>query len=215
LGKLASADSDTRFGVLQELVTYWHGNIAAEDGLLDETLNLFPMPQMLRRWYRFAGRRSDILSGQNFLLDPEGLSLEDDRLVFYRENQGVYSVATLSEGDDPPVFSRDDTDRWAPGGMTVSEHLILACLYEAILHRAPYGGWIMGLEQEIIDEITSVIPPIAIAPWRWDMGQQFHARGGAFMTSDKYGSLMIAAITQEPLLFLRTYADLDWDYVAF
>jgi hypothetical protein len=215
LSKLPSADANMRFAILQELVTYWHGSIGAEDGVPDEILDLFPMPQMLRRWYRFAGRRSNILSGINFLSDPEALRLADDRLVFYRETEGAYFCATRPQGDDPPVFTRgDDTDPWVLENMALSEHLILACLYEG-LFRAPYGGWIMGLDQKIIDEITAVIPPIAIPPWRWDMGKQFHARGGAFMTVDEFGSLMIGAKTQEAVLFLRAYADRDWDHKAF
>jgi hypothetical protein len=54
-------------------------------------------------------------------------------LAFCRENQGCYFWSTLPEGDDPPVFGREnDAEPWRPEAMTVSEHLILACLLEAI-----------------------------------------------------------------------------------
>ena len=63
--------------------------------------------------------------------------LRGGRLLFYVENQGVYQWSTLLEGDDPPVFGRyEGRGRWAKEGVTLSEHLILMCLFEAVMCHA-------------------------------------------------------------------------------
>jgi hypothetical protein len=163
-----------------------------------------------------GGRRTSILSGQNLLRDPYQLALEDGLLWFYSENQGCHFWATHPEGDDPPVFSRvDHRLPWTLEGMALSEHLILACLFEAIACHAPYGANGM-LDQNVIDEIAGIIPPLPIASWQWTQAR-FHAGGGAFMCvmgGEDGGWVWIGARTHEPLLFLRNYA-VDWDYAAF
>jgi hypothetical protein len=121
-----STTTQVRFATLQALVEYWHGKIGADDGLPDAALDGMRMPLVLKQWYRWAGRRLDVLSGQNFLLAPDELRIEDGRQFFYHENQACYLWATLPEGDDPPVFGREDErDAWQPEGMVLSEHLTL------------------------------------------------------------------------------------------
>jgi hypothetical protein len=214
--------ADARFSILQTLVEYWHGPIGPEDGLAEETLALFPMPALLRRWYRWAGRRSDILSGQNFLLVPERIEIEDERLLFYVENQWCYAWATLPEGDDPPVFGRvDNAGPWQAEGVALSEHLIHACLFEAMFH-APYSADAAWLDEGTLKKIVTIIPQLAVPPWRWNGPTQFYAKGGAFMVSMANGdidgkngySVWIGAKTQEPLLFLKPYLDEGWENVA-
>ena len=46
---------------------------------------------------------------------------------------------------------------------TLSEHLILACLFEAVICHAKYGA-AGALEEERLSEIARRIPPVAIAP---------------------------------------------------
>jgi hypothetical protein len=97
-----------------------------------------PLPMPLRWWYRWAGKRSEILGRQNRLLVPRDferrynmLRINNGRLCFYDENQGVYQWSTDRTGDDPPVFGRyEGKGRWAHERTTLSEHLILACLFE-------------------------------------------------------------------------------------
>jgi hypothetical protein len=143
-----STTTQVRFATLQAVVEYWHGKIVADDGLPDAALDGTRMPLVLKQWYRWAGRRTDILSGQNFLLAPDRLRIEDGRLFFYQENQYCYLWATLPEGNDPPVFGREDErDAWQPEGMLLSEHLILPrCSKPSSASRLtappPYGSTI-------------------------------------------------------------------------
>jgi hypothetical protein len=213
---------EERFSVLQKLVAYWYGPIRPEDGFSEQELEGLSMPHPLR-WYQWAGRRSDIMSGQNFLLAPDQLRIKDGLLEFYAENQYCYQWGTNIGGDDPPVFGRAETSNpWAQEGIVLSEHLILACLFEATMCHSPYGASASWLEQSVLDKIIEHIPPIAINPWRWGGSARFYVKDGAFMytmpnceINSKQGySIWVGAKTEHPLRFLKPYIDKDWEYVA-
>ncbi len=208
---------------MRQVVEYCHGPISPEDGFSDQELNGLTMPYPLRWWYRWAGRRSDIMSGQNFLLAPDKLRIKDGLLEFYVENQYCYQWGTHVEGEDPPVFGRSETTNPRnPEGIALSEHLILACLFEATMCHSPYGASASWLEQSVLDKISEHIPPIVINPWRWLGSTRFYAKGGAFMYTMPNGefngkqgySVWIGAKTEQPLRFLKPYIDKGWEYVA-
>jgi hypothetical protein len=218
-----------RLGVLQQLVDFWHGPVEPDEGMSDAELAGLSLPLPLRWWYRWAGKRTEVMSGQNFLFKPREeqltyrqLSVEDGHHRFYIENQGVYEWSTLPHGEDPPVFGRyKDTDPWEQEKATLSEHLILVCLFEALISHAKYGAWTAWLDEQKLAEIVRSIPPVAIGSWRW-MGSRFFAGRGVFMCATeniefngrKGCSVQIGAKTEHPLQFLRPYLDDDWEYVA-
>jgi hypothetical protein len=220
-----------RLAILRELVEFWHGPIQPEDGMSDSESTSLPMPFPLRWWYRWAGRRTEIMTGQNWLLIPRDfehryrmLRVQNGRLVFYVENQGVYEWATLQHGEDPPVFGRlEGRGRWANEGITLSEHLILACLFEAVMCHAKYEASVAWLEQEKLRELIRHVPLLAIRGWRWGKTRFFAGRG-AFMNvcenrpgdgTKGYYSVSIGAKTEQPLQFLRPFVDDKWERAAF
>ena len=214
---------EERLWVLQQLVGYWHGPIRPEDGFREDDLEGLSIPYPLRWWYWWAGRRREIMSGQNHLLDPDKLSARDGLLEFYVENQYCYQWGTLLEGDDPPVFGREETIKpWEPEDITLSEHLILACLFEAIICHSPYGASTAWLDESILARIIEHVPPIAVNTWHWAGGTRFYAKGGAFMYTmgefdidgEQGNSVWIGAKTDHPLKFLRPFIDENWEYVA-
>jgi hypothetical protein len=217
---------DDRLSVLQHVVNYWHGPIRPEDGLSDAELAGSCLPAALRWWYRWAGGRPEIMTGQNILLAPRSEHaqpfMRDDRLLFYVENQYVYQWSTLPDGDDPPVFGRYENDEpWEREGMTVSEHLILACLFEAVMCHARFHASAAWLDEDRLNTIAQTISPLAIAPWHW-LGIKFFVRKGAFMCAadqgtfegKKWYSVNVAAKTEHPLRFLKPLLDESWEYVA-
>jgi hypothetical protein len=227
--------AEDRFGVLQQLVNYWHGPMQPGDGMSDVEIGSMPLPLPLRWWYRWAGKRAEVMSGQNILRVPRDyehrhrmLALKDGRLVFYSENQGVYQWSTLPHGDDPPVFGRwECKGRWAQERITLSEHLILMCLFEAVTCHAKYGASIAWLEEERLDEIVQNIPPLAIRPWHW-LGFRFFVKQGVFACAaenrnpkkkyrageKRYYSVWFGAKTEHPLQFLKPFLDDKWRDVA-
>ena len=92
--------------------------------------------------------------------------------------------------------------------ITLSEHLILACLFEAVICHAKYGAS-APLDEEKLSEIR--IPPVAIAPWRWDGMRFFCGQGASFGIST-----LCVDRRQDgtPAEFLRPYVDNDWVYVG-
>lgn len=210
-----------RLEILRRLVEYWHGPIQPSDGLPEAELNSVELPDPLKWWYRWAGRRSAIMSGQNSLLSPQDqvLRREDDRLLFYLENQAVYRWGTLDHGDDPPVFGRyNKTDPWEPEGITLTEHLILACMFEGIICHSQYGASAACLDEKTLKKIEEVVTSIAIGPWRWLGPTRFYARNGVLMVAMSNGtdvySVWIGAKTEKPLHFLKPYLDEAWEYIA-
>jgi hypothetical protein len=221
---LASLQSPTtvedQLRVLEQLVNYWHGPIKPEDGVSEAELTGVPLPMPLRWWYRWAGKRAEIMSGQNVLVDPrephKGWELTDEGyLFFYVEEQGVHLWSTLPHGDDPPVFGRlrELAGPWEQEDVTLSEHQILTCLCEALWSHANYGASISWLEEEKLSEIARTIPPVAIAPWLRMDGTGFFAGRGAFMCAAG-GSVWIGAETEHPLQFLKSYVNDAWDHIA-
>ena len=219
---------EDRLGVLQQLVDYWHGPIEPDDGMSDAELAGLSLPLPLRWWYRWAGRRTEVMSGQNLLFQPRQeppsyrqLAVENGHLRFYIENQGVYEWSTLPHGDDPPVFGRHNCrGPWEQENVTLSEHLILACLFEALISHAKYGASSAWLEEQKFAEIVKRIPPVAIGPWRW-METRFFAARGAFMSATEHEfdgtkgyAVWIGAKTEQPIQFLKPYLDDDWEYIA-
>ncbi|HTZ02625.1 MAG TPA: hypothetical protein VMC05_09855 [Xanthobacteraceae bacterium] len=213
------------------------------------------LPLPLRWWYRWAGRRREVMSRQNILFIPRGclrndpsladpsladpsladpsLAVKDGRLHFYIENQGVYQWATLPGGDDPPVFGRyARRGRWARENTTLSQHLILTCLFEAVMCHGKYNASIAWLEEEKFAEIVRQVPPLAIPPWRW-LDTRFFVKNGVFMLAaengvgkpyggkrarsgeKRYYSVQVAAKTEAPLQFLKPLVGDNWDYVTF
>ena len=92
------ANVEVRLEVLRRVVAYWHGPIRPEDGFDEAGLEGVVVPYPLRWWYKWAGRRPEVMSGQNHLLAPDRLGAEDGLLVFYAENQWCYQWGTAPEG---------------------------------------------------------------------------------------------------------------------
>ena len=180
------------------------------------------MPSVLKRWYGWAGRRKEIMSGQNFLKEPQGLKLLDDgRLLFYVENQGVYLWSTSADGTDPPVYGRFNEEGipWTEEGVTFSEFLIGVCLFEAIM-QAPYGASAAWATKETVTKIVAVLPPLALTPWRWPSDtSRFFGHNGAFMfvapNGEAHYSIWVGATTEAPLQFMKEVTDESWEYVSF
>jgi hypothetical protein len=224
LESLATAPTAAeRLAVLDRVVAYWHRPIAPGDGYDEGGLAGLRLPGPLRWWFRRAGRRAEVMSGQNRLLKPDEMQMRDGLLVFYGENQWCYEWATRVEGDDPPVFGREgESDPWRPEGVRLSEHLILAALFEAVMCHSRYGASASWLPQAELDEIVRHVPALTVGPWRWGGEFRFYARGGAFLFTAPNGevdgslgySVWIGAKTGHPLAFLKPLVDESWEYVS-
>lgn len=118
----------------------------------------------------------------------------------------------------PPVFGRyEGKEQCADEKIKLSEHLILACLFEAVMCHAKYKASVAWLDARQLAQFIETIPPLAIGPWRW-MGLRFFVRQGAFVCVAANGtedySVWAGAKTEHPLQFLKPFLNERWDYVA-
>lgn len=215
-----------RLAILRRLAEYWHGPIGPDEAFAEGELRGKPVPFPLRWWYQLAGRNESILSGENKLLEPAELKLDKEgRLLFYVENQGVYLWSTTPDVDDPPVWGKfnESNKPWTEEGMSLSEFLLGACLFEAIM-QAPFGASAAWVEEATLNEISIELPPLPLVPWRWpSYPTRFFARNGAFMFAspnddnrgNKAFSIWIGAKTECPLAFLKPIVnEKTWEYIA-
>jgi hypothetical protein len=213
--------TEDRLEIFRVVAEYWHGPIGPEDGISNEELTGKEMPYTLRWWYRLAGGRKEIMSGQIFLLQPDRLEMTDGLLLFYVENQWCYEWAMQPAADDPPVYGRQDQSKpWALEGMVLSEFLIEVCLFEAVMCHARYGASASWIEADTVAEIAKTIRPLPIARWGW-CGTQFWACDGAFANVADNGeyqgkkgcSIWVGAKTEHPLAFLKPLVS-RWEFVS-
>ena len=198
-----------RMEILRDVAEYWHGPIRTDDGISEGELTGKEIPSPLRSWYRLAGRRKEIMSGQNILLLPDKLEIKDGRMLFYGENQWCYEWATQPTGNDPPVYGRyNATDPWQPEGMSLSEFLIQVCLFEAVMCHCRYGASSAWIDADLLNEIAKTMRPLPIGRWGW-CGTEFWTDNGAFAFVADNGesqgrrgySIWIGAKTEHPLAF--------------
>ena len=223
-------DVAARLAALRAIVQHWHGPIRPQDGFADSDLAGLALPMPLDWWYRRAGRRRAIMSGQNFLFEPDEaryevrkLRVQDEKLAFQIENQGCYEWSTLGAGRDPPVFGRhDDREPWKTETVTLSEHLVLNCIHEAVICHAEYRACSAALSEDKLDIVAARVPPLAIGPWRW-CETHFFAGAGVFMTASPVGkekgrrffSVWLGAKHKGELDFIAPLVDDDWEMAEF
>ena len=77
------------------------------------------LPAAMREAYALFGRRDDLTSNHDQLLEPKQLYVHDGLLVFRDENQGAARWGVETDGPDPRVLMRADLDddaaeHWEP-----------------------------------------------------------------------------------------------------
>ncbi len=227
LHRLDHLSPPARLTLLRDMIEYWHGPLDPNDGFSEGEIGKVAIPLPLAWWYRTAGRRRDIFA-QNYILGfDEPFSLkppEEGKLTFYLENQGVWVMATLDSGEDPPVWSRMNEPGcpWKAEDVSLSTALIQAFIHEAV-GVAPYcaaGAWV---DEEDVETILSHVKPLPVAGWRIPVPTQFCAGQGAIgvVMENTAGvgedgwSVFLGARTEQPLGFLREMDPELWDVAAF
>ena len=99
--------------MLERFIAMWHGPWIEDYGASVETK--FALPKPLDRLYRFAGRwpspESELVeffyqgSAYHHLWSPDQIELTpDNKIKFYMEYQGDWTLVTLPDKRDPPVW---------------------------------------------------------------------------------------------------------------
>lgn len=131
------------------------------------------LPRPLRRYYELAGR---LPTWNLHLVPPASLTVENGRVLFVVEEQGVYSFETLPDGDDAPVWLVED-DHSVELGEPLSRFLYQYALFEAQGTTAT-AGW-GYVRRDDIHRLESVLPRENLALWPHPSGEvSFHVGVG-------------------------------------
>lgn len=170
-----------RWTLLFELIATWYGPVGSGDGYEEEALTDCQtrtgttLPLTMREWYGAVGRRDDIWSRQDALIQPDKLALTGGVLEFYVENQGVTSwgirEAELSV-DDPPVVVRDEDNRWVAQSPQFSEFVLHMFAFSIQLGKHP--AQIHGFAHSpCVQRLETSLPKLGFPEFIWTRSRLF------------------------------------------
>jgi hypothetical protein len=205
---------DERWAALTGFLERWHGQSLAEPPAIPGTTTA---PPLLRKMLGVQALVPDVVR-HNQLVRPEELVLEDGKIVFLVENQGVCLWATEPDGDDPRVWYRENQDRapWSEERERLSGFLIQAALFEAILH-ARFGASATALPDDEAEAILALVAPLGAGRWNWGGARFFGADGALVMTMENGEACDVWLAARTPLALSRFEGLVtdEWDRVAF
>jgi hypothetical protein len=128
------------------------------------------LPEILRTFYRLAGKREDITAAHNRLFAPAELRMDDTVLLLCDDEQSFLHWGidrSNGENPDPPVVAADDAERllWKPFQERLSDYLVGLTVWQGVL-----GGMAEGstgvTTREAIDRVASDWEPVPeLAAW--------------------------------------------------
>ena len=181
-------------------------------------------PPALRTWRQSVARWQRPIVVQNQLVPRNRAQVEDDLVVFYVENQGVWLWA-YGEGDDPQVYDRENEGgrAWRPSGVKLSGFLFQMTVVETIF-GSERGANASDLSQPDFDRVVGPLTAVDMTPWRWPglehrlwLGEGIAAFGGvngipgAPEAPGSRWEVWLAAVDDSRLDYLDEL-DVDWDW---
>jgi hypothetical protein len=155
--------SDYVVGHLNEFPAWWYGEPGRPLRVVETPLS----PRALADWYAAEEAWNRPLAVQNAVLRVSELSAHDGLTTFYVENQGVWEWA-FGSGDDPEVFDRETKagTGWSVTGATLSEFLVHAAMFEAVL-GSTVGASGIALDRACYEKVVAPLKPVSMTPWSW------------------------------------------------
>jgi hypothetical protein len=207
---LEAETAKARMDALCEFLQFWLGPRRDEYGEPIEELDRRPLPMPLRRLYEFAGRwprregvsplafAVPVLSHQDYLLLVDELTTADDgKLIFLRENQGVWDCRTFPKGDDPPVWCfgdhRDEQGQWFRGERVVCDSLS-RFLVSFALQELTFGSRLCLFDDGLTDLFRS---ESAAAVPIWHGNFYVHGNDWSFLL---WGDVLVFDHVEEPFM---------------
>jgi hypothetical protein len=225
---------------MEQFLFSWYGAPACESPA-SERLEM-AMPEPLRRLYSLLAERPDVIV-QNVVLSPPGLPplesepwaktrVDEGRLIFYVENQGVCEWATsLTEDDDARVWIRGSTlgrdlTTWELEEPPLSAFLLQLLVFEAII-GAEHGVSVAWLDREALGRIVEPLERLTHGSWRWPsypsdfyVGNRVLAFAGPNPGPDEseqtaeYVSLSLGALDADAIAYLDDVAQPGWEWFS-
>jgi hypothetical protein len=214
---------DPGLDTYKQFLVEWHGPRRPEYGLAREEAESRPMPLVLREFLEFAGKWPGVIV-QNRLLPPSEMRIEDAKLVFYVENQGVDIWATApTETRDAPVWVRenDPGEPWFEEE-PLSHFLLQLVVYETVM-GAPEGAAAAWLPLAEAEQLSRGLHELPLSPWhRPSYPTRFYAGERLLLVvmpnpgpeDEAYVSLYVGALDADALMVVADHVDDSWDYFS-
>ncbi|MFC6879474.1 MULTISPECIES: SMI1/KNR4 family protein [Actinomadura] len=211
---------------IRGFVSTWHEPLSAADGWSSAELDAagerlgVPLPTALREAYQLFGRRDDLTSNHDSLLNPDELYLNDGALVFREENQACAFWGILSadlERPDPAVYVRADladesAENWEGWLDTFSTSCLEIVLAESMHAPEELCDFMDGSDEPlspVLEEHFTLLPFPAYPTSQPDSTTRWFASPEAILRQDG-DCLHVRARTEDALEELRELIDGDW-----
>lgn len=175
-----------------------------------------PAPEPLARFFAalFPPASVGTVGKQDRLLAPSDWTLDEGKLRFAEENQGVCAWACDPSEADPRVYYRHRKG-WEDEHIHLSAFLLRFAVAETIF-GADAGESAPCLSDAKRDALLERMTLLPFPDARWpEAPTRFYARGDALALVSPNGegvhSVFVAASTREDLAFLDDLVDGDWD----
>ena len=226
---------------IERFLTSWYGPRTAESPL-PEPGRSSAMPAPLRRFYDLIRRWPEAIV-QNVVLAPPEMPdlrkeawaetyIDDGKLAFYVENQGVCRWATSPEEvDEAPVWIRGSTlgreiHTWELEESPLSAFLVQLLVFEAVM-GANHGASVAWLDRPTLARVVEPLHRLPFGAWRWPSyptefyaGDRVLAVAGPNPGPDEavataeYVSLSLGAIDGDALEYLDDISQPTWEWFS-
>ena len=146
----------------QGLVAQLYRPVSPGDGFSDDEVTGAEqrlgcrLPGLLREFYLLAGKRPDLNHAHDQLVHPNDLQIEDEKLVFYVENQAVCVWGVPAEDldvADPPVVRGDSMAgseqwEWEPHFERLSSFLLMMLCWQGVMGGMTHSAVASGIDAQ-------------------------------------------------------------------
>jgi hypothetical protein len=226
---------------MEGFLASWYGPRTVESAA-PKQVGSTAMPTPLRRFYDVIERWPDAIV-QNVVLAPPELPhleqdewaetrIDDGKLVFYVENQGVCEWATsLEEADEARVWIRGDTlgrglSTWEREEPPLSAFLVQVLVFEAVV-GASHGASVAWLDRPTLARVVEPLQRLPGGAWQWPSypsefyaGDRILAVAGPnpgpdeTATTAEYVSLFLGAMDEDALAYLDAISQPNWEWFS-
>lgn len=181
----------------------------------------FRLPKILREFYLLAGNRKAINASHNRLLSVEYLEIEDNKLIFYQENQAAFCWAVdLSdiEKDDPPVWvgqsvAGRDALEWHFDSEHLSYFLLMMLCWQSVMGGLAFTGLADKIEESAVQKVKDNFALLDEGKYN-TVFQAFIAKGKilCLAASQKGTDFYAGASDEQNFREIEDLLQIKWDY---
>lgn len=218
--------------IYQSIAQNLYPPFTPEDGVSIEEIELaeksygFRLPKTLREFYLLVGNHHAINASHNRLLSVDCLEIEDNKLLFYEENQcAFYWAVDLSDikKDDPPVWQGQliigqEELEWYHDAGRLSDFLLIMLCWQSVMGGLPLTGIAGNVDKSVVQKVKSNFSLLEISEAVENFsGFQIYLDKGKIICLSKNNeetSIDAGASDEEKFLEIEDLLQVEWDYCS-